>query len=161
MAIHTLIQLVPLQDCFHEKLGDFDKKHCPSRSRWNIHITTITLGSPQKRLGNPKWFHQMVFRAMVFVRKQKITRVKNISWNQHFSRGVAAVWKVEGLRGVLFFQAIFYCIFGRFGKMTHLVNLKKCRGSSPGCPGGYYAPELITFKYPNSREMVWLTQKLS
>ena len=24
--------------------------------------------------------------------------------------------------------------------MTHLVNLKKCRGSSPGCPGYYGAP---------------------
>ena len=71
---------------------------------------------------------------------------RNFLWNNLIltCRGVAAVRKVEGLRGVLFFEAIFYCIFGRFWKMTHLVNLKKCRGSSPGCPGGYYAPELLT-----------------
>ena len=28
--------------------------------------------------------------------------------------------------------------------MTHLVNLKMCRGSSPGCPGGCGAPEWLT-----------------
>ena len=42
---------------------------------------------------------------------------------------------MPGLRGVPFFGVDFYCIFGRFGKMTHLVNFKKCRGSSPCCPG--------------------------
>ena len=31
--------------------------------------------------------------------------------------------------------------------MTHLVNLKKCRGSSPGCPGWCGAPEQIGTHY--------------
>ena len=56
------------------------------------------------------------------------------------NRGPAALEKVPGLRGVLIFGMNFYCIFVRFGKMTHLINLKKCRGSSPGCPGGCRAP---------------------
>ena len=55
-------------------------------------------------------------------------------------RGDSAKEKVPGLRGVPFFRVDFYCIFGRFGKMTHLVNFKKCRGSSPGCPGWCGAP---------------------
>ena len=41
---------------------------------------------------------------------------------------------------ILFFGVIFYCIFVRFGKMTHLLNLKMCQSSSPGCPGGCGAP---------------------
>ena len=49
---------------------------------------------------------------------------------------------MPGLRGGPFFGVDFYCIFGRFGKMTHLVNFKKCRGSSPGCPGWCGAPVL-------------------
>ena len=56
------------------------------------------------------------------------------------ARGGSASEKVPGLRGVQFFGERFYCIFGRFGKMTHLVDLKKCRGSSPGCPGLCAAP---------------------
>ena len=46
-------------------------------------------------------------------------------------RGPAALWKVRGLRGGTFFRATFYCVFGRFGKVTHLVNFKKWGGSSP------------------------------
>ena len=49
----------------------------------------------------------------------------------------------RGLGGYYFFGWFFYCIFVRFGKMTHLVNLKMCRGSSPGCPGGCGAPEKV------------------
>ena len=56
-------------------------------------------------------------------------------------RGDAAIEKVPGLRGVPFFGVDFYCIFDLFGKMTHLVNFKKCRGSSPGCPGWCGAPD--------------------
>ena len=56
------------------------------------------------------------------------------------NRGPAALENVPGLRGVPFFWVIFYCIFVQFGKMTHLVNLKMCWGSSPGCPGGCGAP---------------------
>ena len=40
-------------------------------------------------------------------------------------RGGAAIYEVRGLRGGTFFRATFYCIFGQFGKVTHLVNLKK------------------------------------
>ena len=62
-------------------------------------------------------------------------------------RGDAGKEKVPGLRGVPFFGVDFYCIFGRFGKMTHLVNFKKCRGSSPGCPGWCGAPAQETVFY--------------
>ena len=55
-------------------------------------------------------------------------------------QGRSSRLKSGGAQGGTIFSSNFYCIFGRFGKMTHLVNLKKCRGSSPGCPGGYYAP---------------------
>ena len=48
-----------------------------------------------------------------------------------------------GANGGTFFGVQFYCIFVRFGKMTHLVNLKKCRGSSPGCPGLCAAPDQV------------------
>ena len=43
--------------------------------------------------------------------------------------------------GGTFFRATFYCIFGQFGKVIHLVNLKKWGGSSPLCPSLYAAPE--------------------
>ena len=35
-----------------------------------------------------------------------------------------------GAKGELIFGVQFYAIFGRFGKMTHLVNLKKCRAQA-------------------------------
>ena len=65
---------------------------------------------------------------------------KNIKYNQ-WRRGGGAIWKVRGLRGGTFFRATFYCVFGRFGKMTYLVNLKKWGGSSPLCPPWCGAPE--------------------
>ena len=58
----------------------------------------------------------------------------------YWFRGGAALKIVPGLRGVQFFYVCFYCISERFAKVTHLVNLKKCRGSSPGCPGWCAAP---------------------
>ena len=48
---------------------------------------------------------------------------------------------MRGLRGGTFFRATFYCLFGRFGKLTHLVNLKKWGGSSPLCPPLYATPD--------------------
>ena len=56
------------------------------------------------------------------------------------NEGQLSLSKSAGLGGYYFFGISFYCIFGRFGKMTHLVDLKKCRGSSPGCPGLCAAP---------------------
>ena len=56
------------------------------------------------------------------------------------TRGDAAIWKVRGLRGGTFFGATFYCVFGRFGKMTYLVNLKKWGAQAPSAPPLYAAP---------------------
>ena len=58
-------------------------------------------------------------------------------------RGGGAIWKVRGLRGGTFFRATFYCIFGPFGKMTHLVNFKKWGGSSLAPSAPPCAPPLI------------------
>ena len=56
-------------------------------------------------------------------------------------QGRRSLRKSAGAMGGTFFGVNFYCIFGRFGKMTYLVNSEKCRGSSPGCPGWCGAPD--------------------
>ena len=50
------------------------------------------------------------------------------------TRGVAAVWEVEGLRGVLFFEAIFYGFFVRFGNVTLSTESQKVAGLKPRLP---------------------------
>ena len=51
--------------------------------------------------------------------------------------------KSEGAQGGTFFRATFYCIFGRFGEVTHLVNFKKWGGSSLAPSAPPCAPPLI------------------
>ena len=58
-----------------------------------------------------------------------------VDLKDHLAQGRRSQRKSPGAKGGTFFEVDFYSIFGRFGKMTHIVNLKKCRGSSPGCPG--------------------------
>ena len=53
-----------------------------------------------------------------------------------YFRGDAANEKVPGLRGLLFFGVDFYCIFGRFGKMTHLVFSKSAGAQAPAAQAG-------------------------
>ena len=45
-------------------------------------------------------------------------------------QGPRSLRKYAGAMGVPFFWVIFYCIFVQFRQMTHLVNLKMCRGLS-------------------------------
>ena len=42
--------------------------------------------------------------------------------------------KSEGAQGGTFFRATFYCVFGRFGKLTHSVNFKKWGGGAQAPP---------------------------
>ena len=69
----------------------------------------------------------------------------NFNWKREKGcyQGRRSHLKSEGAQGGTFFCANFYCVFGRFGKMTFSVNLKKWGGSSPLCPPWCVAPAWI------------------